>query len=174
MDSKDLSGNAEVISFIAAAHRFCALIEGPRSIPVSAFLRQCARLLPELYIAGGNLPDVETDSESALGHSITHEQWKRLFDDLRDYFGKYDFYLETFDPTDLEEEGTVGSSVSDDLADIHRDIKNGLSMLGKVGLNEIVWHWKFSFNIHWGAHLTDALRVIHRLVFQEMAGENEE
>ena len=169
MKTEDVSENPEVISFIASAKRFCRFVEDSRSLPVSEFLMQSAKILPELYINGANLPEVETDSEDALAHSITHDQWKILFDDLKDYFGKYDFYLETFDPTNLKEEGTVGSSLSDDLADIHRDIKNGLAMMGKIELNEIVWHWKFNFNIHWGDHLTDALRVIHRLVFQNIA-----
>jgi hypothetical protein len=51
--------------------------------------------------------------------------------------------------------------VADDLADIYRDIKNGLWLHENRHSTEAIWEWKHSFNTHWGRHAVGALHALH-------------
>lgn len=74
-------------------------------------------------------------------------------------------YWEVFDP--YEQDKPVTGALDDDLADIYRDLKEGLlvsSGIGAADIEEATWHWRFLFLTHWGDHLTDALRALHRVL----------
>lgn len=77
--------------------------------------------------------------------------------------GEYDLYWEVFDPYHLEE--PVAQTLGDDLSDIYCNVKEGLLYMQRgstADIQEAVWGWRESFFQHWGEHLVDALRVIHR------------
>jgi len=76
--------------------------------------------------------------------------------------GTPDLYWEVFDPRE-EGEPTVGS-LTDDLTDIYRDLRRGLHIASVGDVVDAAWEWRFSFQIHWGNHATDAIRVLHRVV----------
>jgi hypothetical protein len=57
----------------------------------------------------------------------------------------------------------IHGSISDDLADIWRDVKMGLLAFdsGKPKcIKDAVWHWRFSFGSHWGYHVAGAIRAL--------------
>ena len=58
-----------------------------------------------------------------------------------------DLYWEVFDPRELSE--PVAGSLSDDLADIYRDLRRGLAAAER-DIEEAVWDWRFSYETHWG------------------------
>ena len=72
-----------------------------------------------------------------------------------------DLYWEVFDPRELSE--PVAGSLSDDLADIYRDLRRGLAAAER-DIAEAVWNWRFSYETHWGDHATDAIRTLQRVV----------
>ena len=54
-------------------------------------------------------------------------------------------------------------SLADDLADIYRDVKNGLvaEQAGAAARpNDVLWTWRFAFESHWATHAADALRAL--------------
>lgn len=75
-------------------------------------------------------------------------------------FGAKDDYYEVFDPYVLDE--PVGGSMSDDLLDVYRDVRRGLTLWVASHTTEAIWEWRFSFDAHWGDHAVDALRALHR------------
>ena len=123
------------------------------------------RVLPELYEAGLRLPIPDLDPDAAdLPDTarLTHEQWKEVFDQIQvaldvDYY----WTITPFDFSGAERVELVGI-VADDLADIYRDMKEGLDLLAAgESENDVVWEWRYGFCSHWGKHAVDALRIIH-------------
>ena len=67
----------------------------------------------------------------------------------------------------LQEEASVTNSLADDLADIYRDLKAGLSLYEAEHPIDAAWEWRFRFQIHWGQHLVGAMRPIHEYLAEE-------
>jgi len=89
-----------------------------------------------------------------------------LFRSLGSYLGDWDAYAEVFDPYEMDDTPVVGS-LSDDLADVYRDLRRGLALFdasNRPGKIDAVWDWRFHFHSHWGEHATGALRPLHRLL----------
>jgi hypothetical protein len=58
-------------------------------------------------------------------------------------------------------ETPVVGSLSDDLADIYRDVVTGLRAYDRGDRAGAVWEWRFNLHAHWGAHATGAMRALH-------------
>ena len=73
----------------------------------------------------------------------------------------WDRYWQVFDPT--EDDEAVFGTLADDIADIYRDLKEGLVLIEahEVPPEDIIWNWRFSFYSHWGKHAMDALLTVH-------------
>ena len=135
------------------------------------------RILPQLIEEGIQLPELElsddddptdgTSKRSArINAGLDNEQWRQLYNLLKEKLRDWDLYWQVFDPiTDHE---TIRGSLADDISDIYRDIKEGLVLLEthQVQVEEIIWHWRLLFHSHWGAHAMEALRTIHFLLDQ--------
>ena len=101
----------------------------------SEFLFQIYQMLPELIAEAGRLPlvsfddDENEEQESAIRKiraekKIKQQEWEQLYDSLKEKLGDRNLYWMVFDPrTDSE---AIHGSLADDIADIYRDLKNGL------------------------------------------------
>jgi hypothetical protein len=78
-------------------------------------------------------------------------------------FGQFDCYWEVFDPYNLEE--PVVASLTDDVLDIYKEVKKGILLYELNEQVEAVWHWRFSFETHWGSHAVGAIRALHSAIF---------
>ena len=86
--------------------------------------------------------------------------------------GKYDSYFEVFDPA--FDTDAIQTMLSDDLSDIYTNLKRPLIKYesGEEPNQRIaIWEWKFNIQTHCGDHLVDALRPIHRLVYDHLDPE---
>lgn len=143
---------------------YVSLIDRCESSSAHELLTACSRLLPRLYAAGLELPDAEptlTDVEfpappSALGK-------------LQALLGRFDLYHEVFDP--VSEEDSIPASLADDLADVYLDLARPLAGYDSGATADAIWEWRFSMQGHCGDHLTDSLRVIHRLIHTHMPSD---
>jgi hypothetical protein len=140
--------------FARAATAYCAWIESVKAdTPIENRLVTTRELLLELYAAGTQLP---LDPESGLSLEVPRSQpsgWPG--------FDEHDAYWETFDPA---QDTIVGASLTDDVMDIYADVARGLALWNQDHRVEAVWEWRFHFDIHWGDHAVDALRVLHRAI----------
>jgi hypothetical protein len=69
---------------------------------------------------------------------------------------------------DNEQELIRVAMLWDDLADIYRDLKNGLRLfdLGTQDATlQAIWDWRFGYENHWGSHLMQALVTVHEIRF---------
>lgn len=92
---------------------------------------------------------------------MTDEQWGQLYNQLKEKLGDWNLYQCVFDPTTDKE--AICGSLADDIADIYRDLKEGLVLgtMNHARRENIVWEWRLLYYSHWGHHAMDALLVIH-------------
>lgn len=157
--------------FRTAAEEFCGLVEQSAASGAADFLAVAERRLVALYAAALQL-EADASSDGDWSARIPHEAWRDIYVRLQTILGPYDQYREIFDPAALGDpsgsiEGgdePVVASLSDDLADIWRDLRPGLmawALANERKRGDIAWEWQASFTSHWGQHLVDALRAIH-------------
>ena len=70
-------------------------------------------------------------------------------------------YSEIFDNTVVPPEEPVVGDISDDLADVYRDLKEGLMSWDAGNRGDAQFAWALGFRSHWGEHATSAIRAIH-------------
>jgi Domain of unknown function (DUF5063) len=148
---------AEVLAFKESAERFCAWAETPVREP-GEDLHNAMAHLAELYLLALRMPGADSDAsvEDLFVDKNNHEDVYRRFAHL-----PLQYYGEVFDTTVVPpEEPTVGD-LADDLLDIYADVKGGLAYFVTGHPVQAVFHWKFTWGIHWGRHATSALRAMH-------------
>lgn len=151
----------DIKDIIALIQEYVTLIDNVETISAHTLLSKCAILLPQIYALGLQLPEVEPESEEAETYKGASPMTA-----LTAKIGKYDRYQEIFDP--VAENEAVTGTLSDDLADIYKDLKGPLLSFNQGHEADALWQWKFNLKTHCGNHLVDALRVIHRLVNYHM------
>ncbi len=165
-----MSQQREVAEFVALAQQYCQLIEDRSRNSVPDFLREMLRLLPRLYAAACSLSEPDCRSGEPVEREISHDQWMTLFIHLKKTLGQWDHYQSFVDVYDLEEEPSTGS-LADDLADVYRDLKNGLlrwdKAPGPADRADIILDWLLDFRGHWGDHALSASRAIHAVVHSQ-------
>jgi len=157
-------------AFLAEARRYCLLVEDSAPLSSWMFAWECLSQVLRLYEMALHLPEVEPERGDLLP-SISHETWQAL----RDHVGRKlsrDYYWDIFEPLEKEKPEPVVGSISDDLADIWRDVKPGIAEIDAgraTSPNEAVWHWRSSFETHWGRHAAGAVVALHSLCFGQFA-----
>lgn len=146
--------------FVGLVRDYKALVDDPGGSTAHGFLRSCASVLPRIYAAGIALPDVEPEDED-VDRSVASPMRN-----LGALLGRYDSYLEIFDP--YVDEEPVRGLISDDLADIYLDLVNPLASFEAGRVRDAVWAWRFNLRGHCGDHIVDTMRAIHRLVHDHM------
>jgi hypothetical protein len=97
-------------------------------------------------------------------------EWMATWRALGKHLGDRKYYQEMFAPYKLEDKEPVVGDLADDLADIYRDLADGLAKWRRGEREGAAWAWQFQFACHWGEHLTSALRALHALAFDEGLG----
>lgn len=158
--------------FAEIASRFCSVVDSASTIERADVLLQIYRILPKLIDEAISLPDLLlSENDEPIGDSVppisranvrrSVQEWGQLYNSLKEKLGDWDGYRQVFDPT--EDKEAVTGSLADDIADIYRDLKEGL-VHGEAHDTEpgdIIWNWRLLFYSHWGKHAIDALLVIH-------------
>lgn len=150
-----------IAEFRSAAESYVAVVETAEGRSSGELFVDVLQVLPPLYGAALRLPRLVAETDELPETRLTHEQWGEVFGRLVGVFGADDLYwmVEPFEEGKREE---LAGSLADDLADVYRDVKEGLELIAAgASEREVVWQWRFNFWAHWGAHAVDALRIIH-------------
>jgi hypothetical protein len=173
MDAAELRQNPNVVSFKAAAHRFCLLLEFDPA-DREEWVRQVLVALAELYAGahhlptGEDLPDFEDDVPGEF--SVEDDEYYPIVRRVNGLIQKNSYwaYFDPTEPPDSSEKPVLGD-LGDDLGDIYRDIKPGLRAweTGRDNyLTALVFDWRTpNFESHWGVHAVDAMRALHQIVY---------
>ena len=158
-----------ISTFARAAREYCALVERESSGTSWEFAADCLASLLRLHLHALALPNAKPSTDEVLDRvdDIAREQVLKNLTRL-----KRDLYWSVFEPIEGEKPEPGVGSLSDDLADIWRDVKPGLLAIengGSGALDGAVWHWRFSFETHWGRHSAEAISGLHALCFGAFA-----
>lgn len=148
--------------FVTLVREYVALIEDASAMRPYELLTECSSLLTEIYLLGSRLPKVDPSYDEDAERPKPDNQMGRLMSTL----GKYHFYHLVYDPIYDEEAG--GSSLADDLSDIHFDLKRSLIQYDAGDHDNALWEWRFDMRHHAGEHIVAALRPIHFLIYDHM------
>jgi hypothetical protein len=158
-----LSDRSNVEAFKTLAERYCAFIESSESLERGGFVWRLAEHFVALYDAGMKLPFAIGDDDTDSPESMTSDEWQALYERHGAKLGDVNDYSFMFDPYDSTVTPVIGS-LSDDAADVYRDLKDGLVVLtGGRALENAGWEWHFGFDNHWGRHTAHALYALHSL-----------
>jgi hypothetical protein len=164
----------EAEAFADVARRFVAAIDAREGRPSDELLLALYPLLCELCFRAAQLPDVNP-GEGERGGCPFVDGWERRYHSLKAQLGEYDLYWEVFDPVERDDDDPINGVLSDDLADIYRDVSDGLGPQGETIPAHVIWSWRFTYYSHWGHHALGAARAIHALVgYHDLGDEGPE
>ena len=164
-NSEDLRNLDSVKAFVAAAERYCTLLENHKDYMAYEFLREVANALASLYLAALNLQEPELDEEDEPPLRVTYEP--KDFSAIRTKLGQYDIYSLVYDPYDTSRKENITFTVTSDLTEIYHDLSKYFNTYREGTLSEsreALWQWQFQFEIHWGLHILHVLHAIHWLI----------
>jgi Domain of unknown function (DUF5063) len=121
--------------FADIVRRFCRRAESEPRDPISE-AQTARRLLAELYLQAIDLPEAPSDADAP---EIAQEQYQSVFR----RFGAlpFNYYSECFNPLAIPAEQPVTADLADDLADIWRDLKQGLALYESGSVEAAAWEW---------------------------------
>ena len=140
--------------FVREARTYCSFVEKASDLSLADRLRTARARLLSLYSAALSLPLVEPHDTGASPSPDVPTNWPG--------FADKDGYWEVFGPYEHEDNMPVAGSLADDILDVYRDIRRGLTLWDASQTQNAIWDWRFHFDIHWGDHAVDALRALHR------------
>ena len=168
LDEKQLN---TVHQFARSAEAYCLLLETHTDLTDEVFAIRCAELLAALYRDMLMLPEIDHDAidwhwEVAkairyMKHSTNF--YTSLYDRLN--ANQHDLYWLYFDPFD--ETSGLSFPLSMTLLEIYENLRRDVEFyrLGtERGFLYASYQWRISALVHWGQHLTDALRVLHEII----------
>jgi Domain of unknown function (DUF5063) len=172
-----LRSHPAVLAFTSVAQRYCTLLEHPirdRDLWLADLHSTLAALYaaaPVLRDIADSLPPHPAPQNIPESFRLTNDQWTTLYTHLKQTLGPAALYSAHFNPLMAAptDEPTPGD-LADDLADIYRDIKPGLSAFNSgddAYLEDIFYQWlNHGYVHHWGRHAADALRALHWLIYK--------
>src|ERR1035437_4559413 len=126
----NIRNDANVLSFVEIARRYCALLAAKPN-DEQKWKYDLVNTLPSLYVAAQTLPCVNLSDTNQIPdgvYDVTQDEWHRVFQLVGTIFGENDLYWSEYDPTEMPKTDDIRActSISNDLADIYRDIMPGL------------------------------------------------
>jgi Domain of unknown function (DUF5063) len=149
--------------FGIVAKRFCSIVDSAPSIDRTELVERIYRVLPKLIDQAIAMPDVELSKRRRRKppRGVGQHEWQLLYQSLQEKLGDWNLYRQVFNPTQDTE--AIFGSLADDISDIYDELKKGLELneTSQSQPEDAIWEWKFSFQIHWGKHVIDALLAIY-------------
>jgi Domain of unknown function (DUF5063) len=151
-----MSTSPQVEIFVELVREYCNWVEAGQYQDLSWLYLH----LSKLHSAVLEIPAIEPDTDGGTDLEVPSEEYQKVVSSLQGGLS-VDFYWEVLDPLDMDDHGNACGSLRDDIADIWRDLKEELLNFDAGRRNDATFGWKFSFETHWGRHLTSALRVLY-------------
>ena len=159
---------APVQSIVAVAREFCALVENDKEPNSWIFARKCLVTVLRLYEKALYLPSAEVARGYEFVDRVDTDSWMAVMKEVGHKLAQDYYWMihEPFEPFERPAPEAVIGQLSDDLADIWRDVKSGLQELdrgGEAAVNAAVWSWRFTLETHWAQHAGTAIVALNAL-----------
>jgi pimeloyl-ACP methyl ester carboxylesterase len=159
----------DIQAFRAVALEYCTLIDSLADGRPDHFYESLLDCMSRLAKSILDVPsDCCTTNVVCEGHRMTHDEWGAIVAQINSVIGEEVSRLIEADK-DFPDDATRTFMLSDSLADIYRDLRDGLRFYDRAsngGMQEAAWQWKFGYEHHWGSHLFDAMHVVHRIRYE--------
>jgi hypothetical protein len=156
-----------ILRFAYDAHSFCAFVDSLITAKPADCYTQLLRVLSSLAASGNDLPFATPEPKVAEDLRMTEEEFSRLSRSISGaVFPEANELVERY--LDDENELTRAFMLWDDLADIYRDLKDGLTLFALAtsdARSAAIGNWQFGYEYHWGDHLMRALVTVHEIRF---------
>lgn len=149
--------NPSVTEFQLAAEEFCGIAASDSPV-TKCDLWTLRELLLRLIF---HIPAVEDRQHSADfdGNRMDDKECGRAQERFSGL--PFNFYRVVFDPHDFDGGNEpVTAMLADDLADIYRDLAQGLDNAKQGHLNDACFEWAQSYGFHWARHAVNALAAL--------------
>ena len=153
--------------FLNEVASFCRFMELGEKINTRAFLKLTQTHLQKLYLHGQQLQVVDLNYNKDIDDLLTDTEFKTVLLSISNKLSDKTLYWIVFDPTNEGDTEPVCGDLTDDLGDIYKDLKNALLLFEKQQPAEIenaVWSFKSSFDIHWSTHCINAIYALHYFI----------
>lgn len=156
------------LAFIALCNEFCSAAENCLSMEPRAFIHDMLRLLPRIYISAS---DIEADSlmDGYIDQALSEDNYEEIRRNLSVILGKYDTYLEAFEEDMKYSETPIGSSVSENLADLFQvfynlleTVRDATEEVAEMALAAV----KEDFCDYWGQTLCNVMRPLNNIYYK--------
>jgi hypothetical protein len=148
---------SQIETFAEVVREYVTWAERTSPPPPSEDAVEVLGILARLYSAALTLPQTEGAADERERTSV--EEWRKIYSRCGNL--PLEVYWQVLDPL-AESPGDIAcGSLGDDLADIHRDLKVGLSYFDEGAHEAAAWEWKFHFHAHWGSHAAGAIYALN-------------
>ena len=162
-----------VTAFYQQAKAYCQFIDAMKDGSDDRPFTHLLELLTNLASSVLQLPaDYEAVDVPEIPR-INQDQWSEIARAINSVAGKgiaklMDYYIEGKDFDNM----TRADMLFDDLADIYRDLFDGIQYYQRNEQDDIgqaIWAWRWGYEHHWGEHMYTALKTVHEIrYFMEM------
>lgn len=119
-------------------------------------LSSLAQHLDQLVLAYYSTTDVEGDHENL---DTPPHDYSAVYGRMGALFPSLGYYADVEPTEDFDQKPSIGDAI-DDLADIYSDMVDVVWYAENASLNEATWHFRFGYQVHWGAHLHNVRRYL--------------
>lgn len=167
-ENNSLSPNS--LAFIAMANEYCHALENPFDLEKDGFIACVLKLLPRIYISASDIDIATIDDNFFAEGYLDEDSYNAVRENISRLLEHDDVYLEVFMDDMKYSDTPLGTSISENLADIYQVLFNvvaGVKDATNETINEILANCKNDFETYWGQTLCNVLRAIHSLRYNE-------
>ena len=143
---------------VSTAREFCEWCRTEPG-PATEEGKKAHELLARLYVQALEFDTPSEHNSDIKPERVDDEEWKTVF--KRGAALPFQYYSSYFDPSVVPPDDHEIGDLSDDIADIYRDLSAALALYDEGYETEAKWELHFSFITHWGRHASGAIRALH-------------
>lgn len=160
--------NPNSLAFIALANEYCHALENIFDYDDrQAFIAEMLRLLPRLYMSASDIKNTD-NTDSFIDSYLDENDYDTVRGNVSRMMADEDIYLEVFMDDMKYSDTPIGTSVSENLADIYQPLYNFVATVKDATddtIAEAIIAIKADFDTYWGQTLCNVLRALHSIYY---------
>ena len=168
MTENNSSLNPNSLAFIALANKYCHALENIFDYDDrQAFIAEMLRLLPRLYMSASDIKNTD-NTDSFIDSYLDENDYDTVRGNVSRMMADEDIYLEVFMDDMKYSDTPIGTSVSENLADIYQPLYNFVATVKDATddtIAEAIIAIKADFDTYWGQTLCNVLRALHSIYY---------
>lgn len=168
MTENNSSLNPNSLAFIALANEYCHALENIFDYDDrQAFIAEMLRLLPRLYMSASDIKNTD-NTDSFIDSYLDENDYDTVRGNVSRMMADEDIYLEVFMDDMKYSDTPIGTSISENLADIYQPLYNFVATVKDATddtIAEAIIAIKADFDTYWGQTLCNVLRALHSIYY---------